>query len=260
VITRADKRRARNADPAPSPVKAEAVRLGLTVSHRVDDVVDAGVELGVVVAFGRIINDEILGRVPMLNSHFSLLPRWRGAAPVERAILAGDGQTGVCLMAIDSGLDTGPVHACERLTIGPEETADELRQRLADLSASMLVQALDEGLGTPVPQEGEATYAAKLASEDLHLVWDRPAAELKRVVRVGRAWTTWRGRRLLVLRANVVQGAFEAALPGELRGDVVVTGEGGLQLVSVQPEGKPVLAATDWLRGARPELGETLGP
>ena len=259
VVTRADKRRGRNQAPSPSPVKQVAVELGVPVTQRIEEVLDAGVELGVVVAFGRIIKDEVLERVPMVNAHFSLLPRWRGAAPVERAILAGDAETGVCLMAIDSGLDTGPVYSCERVAIGADETAEELRARLSDLGASMLVRALESGLGEPTPQEGEPSYAEKIGPEDLHLVWEKPAAELNRVVRVGRAWTTWRGRRLLVLQAAVVPSPDVPARPGELRGDVVATGQGGLRLLRVQPEGKAPAAAADWLRGARPDAGETLG-
>jgi methionyl-tRNA formyltransferase len=259
VVTRADKRRGRNQAPTPSPVKQVALDLGLPVTQRIEDVIEAGVELGVVVAFGRIIKDEVLERVPMVNAHFSLLPRWRGAAPVERAILAGDAETGVCLMAIDSGLDTGAVYACERVAIGDDETAEELRARLSDLGAAMLVKALDAGLGEPHPQDGEATYADKIEPEDLHLSWDRSATELNRVVRAGRAWTTWRGRRFLVLRARVAPAPGGATRPGELRGDVVATADGGLQLLRVQPEGKAALDATDWIRGARPAPGEMLG-
>ena len=259
VVTRADKRRGRNAAPTPSPVKHAALQIGLPVTQRIEDVLDAGVELGVVVAFGRIIKDDVLERVPMLNSHFSLLPRWRGAAPVERAILAGDRETGVCLMAIDSGLDTGPVYDCESLAIGEDETAAELRARLADLGAAMLVRALEDGLGEPVPQSGEATYAPKIEPEDLHLDWERPAEELHRVVRVGRAWTTWKGRRLLVHEARLVDNVPDGGRPGELHADTVAAGKGGLQLLLVQPEGKPVISARDWLRGARLGAGDMLG-
>jgi methionyl-tRNA formyltransferase len=258
VVTRADKRRGRNASPSPSPVKAAAVELGLPVTTRIEDVLDAGVKLGVVVAFGRIINDDVLDQVGMVNAHFSLLPRWRGAAPVERAILAGDEETGVCLMAIDSGLDTGPVYRCERMRIEPDETADQLRARLAQLGARMLVEALDAGLGDPTPQVGEATYAAKIDPAELQLDWGRPAAKLNRVVRVGRAWTNWRGKRLLVQATRVIDGPG-GLTPGGLAGTVVSTGDGGLQLLTVQPEGKAPIAAADWLRGARPGPGEVLG-
>jgi len=227
------------------------------VTEHVEDVIDTGVELGVVVAFGRIIKDDVLAAVPMLNAHFSLLPRWRGAAPVERAILAGDEVTGVCLMAIDSGLDTGPVYTREEMPIGADETASELRARLADLGAAMLVKALRDGLGRPVEQTGEVTYATKIQPGELHLSWESPAAVLHRVVRVGRAWTTWRGKRLIVLGSRVVEAT--GGRPGELHGDVVATGEGGLQLLRVQPEGRAGIPAGDWLRGARPAVGEVLG-
>ncbi len=232
--------------------------MGLPVSSRPEDAAEVGAELGVVVAFGRIIKKDLLERLPMVNVHFSLLPRWRGAAPVERAILAGDATTGVCLMAIDEGLDTGPVYGCQEVAIGPDETAAELRARLAQLGAAMVVRALDQGLGPATPQTGTPSYAEKLDAADLFLDWSRPADELHRIVRVGRAWTTWRGRRLLVLAARVA-GASGGGLPGSLDGDVVRTGRGGLRLVTVQPEGRGPIPAADWVRGARPQPGELLG-
>src|SRR5439155_5015611 len=125
VVTRADKRRGRGSALVPSPVKAAATELGLPVTASIDDVIDAGAELGVVVAYGRIIKPHVLDVLPMVNIHFSLLPRWRGAAPVERAILAGDEVTGVCVMALEEGLDTGPVYAREGRPIGEEETLEE---------------------------------------------------------------------------------------------------------------------------------------
>jgi methionyl-tRNA formyltransferase len=258
VVTRVDKRRGRNEAPRPTPVKAAALELALPVSERVEDVLDVGAELGVVVAFGRIIKPDIFNALPLVNVHFSLLPRWRGAAPVERAILAGDTVTGVCLMDIEEGLDTGPVYRCEKVEIGTEETAAELRRRLADRGAALLLESLRDGLGSPRPQKGEPTYAAKLEPAELYLDWNRPAVELHRIVRIGRAWTTWRGRRLLVLSARVVPGARGAA-PGSLDGDRVATGEDRLQLIAVQPEGRSILPASDWLRGARPKPGERIG-
>ncbi|MDP9071991.1 MAG: methionyl-tRNA formyltransferase [Actinomycetota bacterium] len=257
VVSQPDRRRGRGGALVPSPVKAAALEAGIPVTERVDDVVDAGVELGVVVAFGRLIKPHVLERVPMVNLHFSLLPRWRGAAPVERAILAGDSETGVCLMALEAGLDTGPVYRRQRVAIGPEETADELRARLVEVGTELLVQGLRTGLGQPVAQEGEPTYAAKIEPSELRLEWSRPAHELHRVVRLGRAWTTFRGRRLRVLGASPV-GTGPA--PGTLDGLVVGTGDGrGLALVEVQPEGKGPLTASAWRHGARPEPGERLG-
>ena len=180
VVTRADKRRSRGGSAEPSPVKATAIDLGLPVTTKVDDVIDAGVDLGVVVAFGQLVKPHVLDAVPMVNVHFSLLPRWRGAAPVERAILAGDTETGVCLMQLEEGLDTGPVFACERLAVDDRVTADELRTQLGEIGSRLLVDQLTRGLGTPTPQDGEPTYAAKIDSADLEIDWTRPAVEIAR--------------------------------------------------------------------------------
>src|SRR5580692_5067136 len=145
-VTRPDRRRGRGSAVTPSPVKAAALALGLTVSHSMEDVADAGVELAVVVAYGRIIPLTLLERVPMVNLHFSLLPRWRGAAPVERAILAGDRETGVCLMKLEEGLDTGPVYARQVVTIGPDMDVASLRAELVERGSSLLVDSLVGGL------------------------------------------------------------------------------------------------------------------
>ena len=251
VVTQPDRRRGRGGAMLPTPVKALATELGLPVTDRVDDVLDLGAELGVVVAFGRLIKPHVLAVLPMVNVHFSLLPRWRGAAPVERAILAGDERTGVCLMALEEGLDTGPVYRRDVVDIGPDETADQLRDRLVELGTAQLVSALAEGLGIPEPQSGEPTYATKLTPEDLHLDWSLPAEQLERVVRVGHAWTTFRGRRLLVRRACAHR------VTGE--GLAVPASAGVLELLEVQPEGKGPMAAADWARGARWQDGDRLG-
>jgi methionyl-tRNA formyltransferase len=240
VVSRADKRRGRGSTLSPTPVKAAALELGLPVTHRVEDVLDARVELGVVVAFGRLIKPPVLARVPMINMHFSLLPRWRGAAPVERAILAGDTVTGVTIMRLDEGLDTGPVYARTELSIGPHETAAELRARLTEAGIALLVDLLRAELPEPAPQTGKATYADKLSPAELHLDWSRPPEELERVVRVGGAWTTFRGKRLKVHRAEVNDA-------------------GTLDLLVVQPEGKERMPASDWARGAHWAPGEALG-
>jgi methionyl-tRNA formyltransferase len=259
VVSRADKRRGRQEAARPSPVKLAAQELGLPVSSRPEDAAEVGAELGVVVAFGRILKKDLLDRLPLVNAHFSLLPRWRGAAPVERAILAGDPATGVCLMAIDEGLDTGPVYRCEASAIGEEETATDLRSRLADQAATMIVDLLATGLGTPTPQAGPPTYADKIEPADLWLDWSSDAVQLHRVVRLGRAWTTWRGRRLLVLAGRVADLPAGGGPPGRLDGDVVATGLGGLRLLTVQPEGRGPVTVADWRRGARPRPGELLG-
>ncbi|MEZ5137999.1 MAG: methionyl-tRNA formyltransferase [Acidimicrobiales bacterium] len=258
VVTRPDKRRGRRGEPSPSPVKLAALALGLPVSHDVDDAATVGADLGVVVAYGRILRRPLLEQLPMVNLHFSLLPRWRGAAPVERALLAGDERTGVCVMGVEEGLDTGPVYACRELAIRRTSTAAELREQLTGAGSALLVEVLARGLEAPAPQVGEVTYADKLGADDLRLDWSRPAVELDRVVRVGGAWTTFRGRRLKVAAAHPV-AAPEAAEPGELVADVVATGDGGLQLRRVQPEGKGVLDVAAWRNGARPAEGERLG-
>src|SRR5204863_9176061 len=128
---------------------------------------------------------HVLAELPMVNVHFSLLPRWRGAAPVERAIVAGDHETGVCIMQLEEGLDTGPTYACERVPIGPTTTAAELRATLVEVGTTLLVETLRRGLDSPTPQEGEPVYAAKIEPEDLRLDWSRPADELALVVRLG---------------------------------------------------------------------------
>ena len=256
AVTRPDKRRGRRAEPTPSPVKAAAQELGIPVSHEVDDVLDIDADLGVVVAFGQIIKPHILDRLPMVNVHFSLLPRWRGAAPVEQAILAGDETTGVCLMEVAEGLDTGRVYRRAEVPIGPEVTAQGLRAELVDAAVPMLVGALRDGLGSPEPQHGEPIYAAKLTRDELRLDWTQPAALMHRQVRVGGAWTTWRGKTLKIWSARASSGSQS---PGVLDGDLVGTGDGLLRLVEVQPEGKSRQAAADWLRGARPNPGDRLG-
>jgi len=258
VVSRPDRKRGRGGALLPSPVKAAALELGLPVTDRVDDLLDAGAELGVVVAYGRIIKPHVLAVLPMVNLHFSLLPRWRGAAPVERAILAGDPVTGVCVMALEEGLDTGPVYACEERTVGEEETLDEVRTSLTETGTRMLVELLVGGLPEPRPQEGEPTYAAKIEAEEHHLDWSRPAVDLHRVVRLGSAWTTFRGRRLRVMRARVTPASDLA--PGELDALAlrVGTGAGALELIEVQTEGKGPQRATSWRNGARLQAGERL--
>jgi methionyl-tRNA formyltransferase len=261
IVSQPDRRRGRGSELHPSPVKAAALDLGLPVTDRVDDLLAVEADLGVVVAFGRLIKPHVLAHLDMVNLHFSLLPRWRGAAPVERAILAGDAETGVCLMALEEGLDTGDIYECRRIDIGPEETAGELRRRLTEAGTELLVKVLEHGresLPTPHPQSGDATYATKLDPAELHLDWTRTAVELHRVVRVGRAWTTVQGRRLEMVRARIVDGAASGP-PGSLDGLLVATGHGRLEMVEVKPEGRGVMRADAWLRGARVAEGEVLG-
>jgi methionyl-tRNA formyltransferase len=246
VVTRTDKRRGRGGELSPSPVKAAALELGLPVSHDLNDVVHCGADLGVVVAYGRIIPAATLEAVPMVNLHFSLLPRWRGAAPVERAILAGDTATGVCVMQVAEGLDTGDVLDVVEVPLHHTTTADELRRELVSVGCEQLVRVLGVELPPGVPQSGVPTYAAKITPDDLRIDWSATPESALRQVRVGGAWTTFRGKRMKVLAAEL--GVDRSGLvPG-----------GALSLISVQPEGKAPMSFLDFARGARPSPGERL--
>jgi methionyl-tRNA formyltransferase len=268
VVSRTDKRRGRGSALVPSPVKAAAQALDLRVTDSLDEAVDVGAELGVVVAYGRIVPVAVLDRLPMVNLHFSLLPRWRGAAPVERAILEDDAESGVCLMAVEAGLDTGGIYAEAATTIGEDETAEELRARLVGLGCRLLEKHLTEGrAGLPLArdQAGTPSYAEKILPSERELHWDQPASQLRRVVRVGRAWTTFRGHRLGVVTASgVPEGTgvpARAGAPGSLDGTAVRAGDGSLvRLVTVHPEGKRPMAADQWIRGVRPGPDEHFGP
>jgi methionyl-tRNA formyltransferase len=231
VVTRIDKRRGRGSELSPSPVKAAAVELGLPVAHRVDDALAVGADLGIVVAFGQLIKRPVLEQLPMVNVHFSLLPRWRGAAPMERALLAGDTVTGVSLMQLEVGLDTGPVFATSTIAIEPTATGDSLRRDLTQLGAGLLVRHLRDGFGVPTPQEGEPVHAAKIDPAELKLDWSRPVAELDQVIRLGGAWTTANGKRVKILAAT-------------LAGD-------RLEITRVQPEGKAPMNMQAFRNGIR---------
>jgi len=256
VISGSDKRRGRGGELSPSPVKAAALELGLSVSDQLEDVLNAGVDLAVVVAYGRIIPAAILEVVPMINIHFSLLPKWRGAAPVERALLAGDAETGVCLMDIGIELDTGDVYTRTVTSIAADDTLATLRARLISLGSELLVETLSTDLPVPVPQSGEISYAKKISVAELEIDWTMPASTIERFVRLGGAWTTFRGTRL-----KVHEVALRAAVgaPGTIDGLVVGCGEGALELVVVQPEGKARQDAAAWRNGARPSSDDRLG-
>ena len=273
VVSQQDKKRGRGGALSPSPVKRAAIELGLPVSDRLADVVaavDLGAQLGVVVAYGRLIRPDLLDIVPFVNLHFSLLPRWRGAAPVERAILAGDSETGVCLMRLERTLDTGPVYRRTATSIGPAESASSLRSRLSVIGAQMLEEAISGGLvglGEPVDQVGEPTYAAKLDPAQFAVRWAEPAEAIARLVRIELAWTTFRGRRLKLIEAAAVldRGVDTMAATSQI-GELsrhgpevwVRTGAGFLRLVAVQPDGRSAMNAVQWWHGVRPQRAERL--
>jgi methionyl-tRNA formyltransferase len=242
-------------------VKTVALAAGVPVFTDIDAITASGAELGIVVAYGRLIPASVFSVVPLINIHFSLLPRWRGAAPVERAILAGDEVTGVCLMAIDAGLDTGPIYARREVRIGEEETAEALERRLGEIGTSLLLELLSEpgDLPEPTPQSGEATVARKVSKEELHLDFSRPAEELARVVRLGGAWTTFRHRRLIIRRAVARPGRSVADLSGVIVGDLVQCGDGALELIEVQSEARATLGFRAWAAGVRLAAREALG-
>lgn len=262
AVTSSPRRRGRRAEPTPTPVGAAAAAIGVPVAHDLNVLSGVDADLAVVVAYGQIIPVDLLEKVPMVNLHFSLLPRWRGAAPVERALMAGDDKTGVCLIDVAEGLDTGGVRARATTPIGSVETSSELLERLSHLGAGLLVDWLhgvvSDGPGAAQPQEGEPTWAHKLDRSDLWMDWDRTADELHRLVRVGGAHTTFRGEGLKVWAAEPLSSPGDVSA-GTLVGDVVATGEGGLRLREVQPAGRTRMAFDAWVVGARPDGDERLG-
>ncbi len=261
------------ASPVADLAEARGWPLRTPVSLKDAEVADAFAALrldaGVVVAYGLILPKAVLAapRLGCLNLHASLLPRWRGAAPIQRAILAGDHETGVTVMQMDEGLDSGPILLQQRVPIGPETTAAALHDQLAAIGARLLVEALDglaAGTLAARPQdERKACYADKLTRAEGRLDWRRPAADLARRVR---ALTPWPGafaqlpggRRLKVLRAEVVDRA--TAKPGELldQAMTVACGTGALRLAEVQKAGKAPVAGAAFLRGARLAPGTVL--
>jgi methionyl-tRNA formyltransferase len=253
VITRPDRRRGRGGALGPSPVKVAATRLGLKVGHRLAEIDEVDVERGVVVAFGALIPGALLEHVPMLNVHFSLLPRWRGAAPVQRAILAGDEVTGVSIISLEPSLDTGPVHLERQVSVG-EKTATELTKELAHVGAAALLEVLATPslLGHPSPQVGEATYAEKLSKESFHLTPEASATMALRTVRLGGAYLFVGDKRVVVLSSRESNDHVPEGLIA-LRDSDVVAGsrEGSWVFEAVRPEGSSTMTARAWWRGLR---------
>jgi methionyl-tRNA formyltransferase len=251
VVTRADARRGRGSSTTPSPVKQVAIDNAIEVSHDMTWLKENSERnlFGVVVAYGKIIPASVLSRTPMVNVHFSLLPRWRGAAPVERAILAGDASTGVCIMNVDETLDTGDVFAQREINIADTHTAESLTADLALLGAELLIDTLNDGFGAGVPQEGETTYATKVNPDELRLNWNLSTVEVLRRVRAVRSYTMLGAQRLKVIEAEVHLDTVQLS-PGLCdAAGIVGTRDGAVRLVLVQPEGKAAMDAAAWLRG-----------
>jgi methionyl-tRNA formyltransferase len=279
VYTQPDRPAGRGQALSASAVKRRALDLGLAVlqpatlraPEAVAQLAGLGVDLMVVAAYGLILPQAVLD-VPRLgcwNIHASLLPRWRGAAPIQRALLAGDPVTGITIMQMDAGLDTGPMLLARPVPIGPREDCGSLHDRLARLGAEAVVAAIEDwqaGRIVPVPQPAEgATYAPKVRKEEALIDWAMPAAAIDRQVRAFNPWpvaeTRWDGRQLRVWAAEPA-GPAPAGAPGEVvvaTGGrlVVATGEGALELRSVQLAGRRAVPAAEFLN-AHPLAGVRL--
>jgi methionyl-tRNA formyltransferase len=290
VLTQPDRPAGRGRKLTASPIKARALGLDLPVAQPATLKDAAGLavladlqpDLLVVVAYGLILPPAALAipRRGAVNVHASLLPRFRGASPVEAAILAGDEATGVSIMALDAGLDTGPVYSTRRLPIGPDETAAALEQRLAMVGAEALLASLPAilaGTATPTPQSADgATYAGRIAKEAGRIDWSLPAVQLARQVRAYNPWPVaetlldgqqlrcWEARPNGDPAAPVASTVPGSALPGTVLaagpdGIDVQTGAGLLRLTSVQLAGRPRMPAGEFARG-RPLPGRRFGP
>ena len=280
VVTQPDRPRGRGQNAAPPPVKQCALRLGLPVfqpervrrPEAVEHLRSLPVDAMVVVGYGQIIPQSIIDMAPLgiVNVHGSLLPHYRGAGPIQWAILNGETRTGITTMRIDAGLDTGDMLLKADTEIGPDENAIELGQRLATMGADLLVETLTglvEGTIAPDQQDNAlATYAPLLKKEDGRIDWSRDAQAIHNQVRGLQPWpgasTSFRGQTLHIWRSRPWTGAAPTAPPGTLAGvkpPVVACGSGGLELVEVQLEGRKRMAAADFANGQRLTENESLG-
>jgi methionyl-tRNA formyltransferase len=283
VVTNPDRPKGRSKQPVPPPVKVAAQRHGLPVwqptkaREMLEDLAALDVDACAIVAYGALLPKDVLdaGGRGFVNLHFSLLPRWRGAAPVQHAVRAGDEVTGVTCFVLDEGMDTGPVLATREEPIRPDDTSGSLLERLAEVGAPVLLDALRRLVAgeepTPQPADG-ATMAPKITPDDTLVDWAAPAGSVADLVRSADpapgAHTTFRGKRLKVWRATPVTevdgGPVPTGGPGEViavtkRGVVVACGDGAVQLDAVQPEGKSRIDGAAFVNGQRPEAGERLG-
>jgi methionyl-tRNA formyltransferase len=280
VLTQPDRPAGRGLRPRPSPVKALALEHKLPLAQ--PTTLGSREALGllraargrvmVVAAYGLILPPPMLDLFPLgcINIHASLLPRWRGAAPIQRAILAGDRETGISIMRMDAGLDTGPVYLTHAVPIEPEDTAGSLHDRLAALGGRCIVEALaalEAGQMRAVPQAREGvTYAYKIEKIEALVDWSRPAAQIERQVRafnpLPTASTRLRGQTLRIWRARAV--GQESSVPGRVidvtdSGILVGCGSGVLLIEELQRPGSKRLSAADFLRGVPVSSGELLG-
>ena len=273
VITRPDAPTGRKRVLTPSPVAEVAERLGLPVvkttkptATEIEAIKASGAELGVVVAYGCILSKAVLESLELgwYNLHYSLLPKWRGAAPVQRAIMAGDRSTGVTLFKLDEGMDTGPLVSVAKTVIDAGETAANLLGRLTSLGASVLAEsipAIQSGLATLRNQVGEPTLAPKISRAEAQIDWSGNARTIECLIRGCNpepgAWTTLGEQPFKIHEAVAIADPASELEPGEVRADdsrvLVGTGSGLLLLKSVQPASKRAMAATEWARGLASE-------
>ncbi len=270
VVTPPDSKRGRGRRLAPPPAAATARELGLALhqtadvnsAESLDAIRAAKPEAIAVCAFGQLIKEPALSEFLMLNVHPSLVPRWRGAAPIERALMAGDDLTGVTIMRVTAGLDSGPIALADELTISPEDDYESLSGRLAALAGEILVRALDSlstgELDFAEQDDDLAIYAEKVMADERHLPPSRPAADLERIVRaltphIGAFLELEGGDRLGVRRARAVDGGPESGAIEINEGELLLgSGDGALSLEVVQPPGKKPMSAADFLRGHAP--------
>jgi methionyl-tRNA formyltransferase len=283
VVTRPDKPRDhRGGTPAPSPVKRVAEEAGVPVlqprggrdPELPAQLAATGADIGVSCAFGFLLPPPVLAALPrgIINLHFSLLPAYRGAAPVQRALLDGVEATGVCTFQIDEGMDTGPLLVCREVVVLDGEDAGSLTNRLAEIGADLVIETLDglqAGTLRPRPQPPGGSLAPKVDPAEARLDFKEPVERVVRAVRAFTpspgAWTTFRGRRLKVSRAAPAgRGAGSGLAPGMLgvgpRGELLAgAGDGAVELVTVQPEGRRLMSGAEFARGARLAEAEWLG-
>jgi methionyl-tRNA formyltransferase len=295
VVTQPDRPRGRGPKVMPEAVKTAALERGFRVlqptrlkdPNLLDELRALRPDLGIVAAYGRILPDELLAlpRLGIINVHASLLPRWRGAAPVHRAILAGDTTTGVTIMRVVSALDAGPMLAKVTVAIDPNETSVELERRLAAVGADALVATVDRlagvgsatvssaGLQSRVTEEPQdetlATYAPKLERRDSQIDWTRPAAAIHNQIRGLHPWplaaAELRGKRLLLLRSELGADEVSGTTPGIVAGVTadtidVAAGSGLVRLLALQPEGRSPMSVRAFLSGHRVVAGDRFAP
>jgi methionyl-tRNA formyltransferase len=283
VVSQPDKPRGRGQHSSDAPVKARVITAGLPLLQPeklrdpgfLERLCALGADIGVVAAYGRILTDAVLSipRLGLLNVHASLLPRYRGAAPVHRAIIAGEHETGITIIRLVKALDAGPMLATTRRQIDPNETSYELERELAMLGASLLASTLERiaaGSVSETPQDDAlATYAPKLTKEDGTIDWSQPARAIHNLIRGLYPWphahTFLHARRLILLRSNVSDGGGAGAAPGTVlsaHGDElrVASGHGVVSILELQVEGKRPMGARDFLAGHRVAPGERFLP